>query len=136
MRLLFTNIFFILFAFFVVPVQAQELPPELLILQEKEAEGEFDPEEFSVEIRKDAQKEAALSYGARGGLSKRIYEIRQDLDKQTRVLDKVYDFIRMLDAEGYPKAFLELGSVRFEFCSVKKTDDGLQATVNISSRKE
>ena len=30
-------------------------------------------------------------------------------------LQQLYDFIRMLDAEGYPKAFLERKGVRFEF---------------------
>lgn len=30
-------------------------------------------------------------------------------------LEKVFDFIRMLDAEGYPKAFLETEHFRFEF---------------------
>lgn len=29
--------------------------------------------------------------------------------------EKVYDYIRMLDAEGYPKAFLENENFRFEF---------------------
>lgn len=84
------------FGFVVRPVWADDVPQELEELQEKEAEGEFDSEEFSLEIRKDAQKEAALSYGARGGLSKRIYEIRKDLKKQERVLDKIYDFKRLL----------------------------------------
>lgn len=32
-------------------------------------------------IREDAIREAALSYGARGGLAARTYEIRQDLEK-------------------------------------------------------
>ena len=30
-------------------------------------------------------------------------------------LNKVYDYIRMLDAEGYPKAFLNFGNFRLEF---------------------
>jgi methionyl-tRNA formyltransferase len=30
-------------------------------------------------------------------------------------LEKVFDYIRMLDAEGYPKAFLETERFRFEF---------------------
>ncbi len=101
MRLLFSNSLFIFLFIFVVGFlpqvsQAEDMPEELIELQEKEAEGEFDSEEFSLEIRKEAQKEAALSYGARGGLSKRIYEIRQDLKKQARVMDKIYDFKRLL----------------------------------------
>lgn len=30
-------------------------------------------------------------------------------------LEKIYDYIRMLDAEGYPKAFLEFGAYCLEF---------------------
>lgn len=30
-------------------------------------------------------------------------------------LDKVYDYIRMLDCEGYPSAFIETPNLRFEF---------------------
>ena len=30
-------------------------------------------------------------------------------------LNKVFDYIRMLDAEGYPPAFIETDSLRFEF---------------------
>lgn len=32
-----------------------------------------------------------------------------------RNLDEVFDYIRMLDADGYPKAFLETRNLRFEF---------------------
>jgi hypothetical protein len=34
-------------------------------------------------------------------------------------LIKIYDFIRMLDADGYPKAFLEFKKYKIEFSSVK-----------------
>jgi methionyl-tRNA formyltransferase len=30
-------------------------------------------------------------------------------------LNDIYDYIRMLDCEGYPNAFLELSNIRFEF---------------------
>ncbi|MCI8315298.1 MAG: methionyl-tRNA formyltransferase [Lachnospiraceae bacterium] len=30
-------------------------------------------------------------------------------------LEKIYDYIRMLDAEGYPRAFIEFGKYRLEF---------------------
>lgn len=71
-------------------------PPHLEFMMEIEAESEFDPEDFSLEIRKEAIKEAALSYGARGGLSQRTYEIRQDLERQTDALDRIYDFRSLL----------------------------------------
>ncbi len=33
-------------------------------------------------------------------------------------LHKLYDFIRMLDAEGYPKAYIELDKIKIEFSEV------------------
>ena len=42
-----------------------------------------------------------------------------------------YDHIRMLDAEGYPHAFLELHGMRLEFRRVSQRSDGLYADVKI-----
>ena len=42
-----------------------------------------------------------------------------------------YDQIRMLDAEGYPFAFLEAHGMRLEFRRVSKRSDGLYADVRI-----
>lgn len=44
-----------------------------------------------------------------------------------------YDQIRMLDAEGYPHAFLEAHGLRFEFRRVSRRSDGLHADVRITS---
>ncbi len=47
-------------------------------------------------------------------------------------IEKVFDFIRMLDAEGYPKAFLEAGNFRFEFSRASlKSDQSIIADVRI-----
>ena len=76
-------------------------PPTLVEIQEIEALKDFDSDEKSalpVDIRLEAVKEAALSYGARGGLASRSFEIRRDLDKRASYLDKVYDFRRLLIA--------------------------------------
>ncbi len=35
-------------------------------------------------------------------------------------LQEVYDFIRMLDAEGYPKAFIKMGKLKIEFLEVHR----------------
>ncbi len=43
-----------------------------------------------------------------------------------------YDHIRMLDAEGYPHAFLEINGMRLEFRRVTQRSDGLHADVRIS----
>lgn len=48
------------------------------------------------DIREEALREAALSFGARSGLSYRIYQIRQELNYRDRYLDKVYDFGQLL----------------------------------------
>ena len=42
------------------------------------------------------------------------------LDKKS--ISKLYDFIRMLDAEGYPKANIELENIKIEFSEVQRTD--------------
>jgi methionyl-tRNA formyltransferase len=43
-----------------------------------------------------------------------------------------YDQIRMLDAEGYPHAFLEANGLRLEFRRVSQRSDGLHADVRIT----
>lgn len=47
----------------------------------------------------------------------------------------IYDHIRMLDAEGYPLAFIKHGEFLIEFSNAEATDDGVTATVKISNRK-
>lgn len=41
-------------------------------------------------------------------------------------LSDFYDFIRMLDADGYPRAFIDLHDHRIELSDVRKTDCGLE----------
>lgn len=48
------------------------------------------------DIRKDAIREAAISYGARGGLAWRTYLIRKELETRARYMDQVYDFRQLL----------------------------------------
>lgn len=50
------------------------------------------------DIRKDAIREAAISYGARAGLAMRTYEIRQELKKRESYMDEVFDFRHLLIA--------------------------------------
>lgn len=50
-------------------------------------------------------------------------------------INKIYDYIRMLDAEGYPHAYIELNEIRYEFGRVsKKADGSLVADVRISKK--
>jgi len=50
----------------------------------------------------------------------------------TKSLDEVYDYIRMLDAEGYPKAFISLGDLKFEFTKASLNLDSVNANVKIT----
>jgi defect-in-organelle-trafficking protein DotC len=51
---------------------------------------------MALDMRKDAQREAALSYGARGGLAKRSYQIMERMNGFEPVLDRVFDFRSLL----------------------------------------
>jgi methionyl-tRNA formyltransferase len=51
-------------------------------------------------------------------------------------LEKVFDYIRMLDAEGYPKAFLETESFRFEFQRPSFKFNRIIADVIITQRND
>lgn len=46
-------------------------------------------------------------------------------------LEQVFDYIRMLDADGYPRAFLETENFRFEFERALLKDSGVIADVKI-----
>jgi len=50
-------------------------------------------------------------------------------------LRKAYDHIRMLDGEGYPRAFLEIGPLRLEFDQAKLDGENLNARVTIKTIK-
>ena len=54
---------------------------------------------------------------------------------QIETMGKVYDYIRMLDAEGYPKAFVEVGNLRIEFSRASlKSDNSIIADVRITEK--
>lgn len=73
-------------------------PPELMQLQNIEKkDGIIDAGTgMPFDVRENALREAALSYGARGGLAMRTYEIRQELEVRARYMDKVFDFRQLL----------------------------------------
>lgn len=56
--------------------------------------------------------------------------------KNLATLDKIYDYIRMLDADGYPKAFLDMGDFRLEFSRASLKDGKIIADVAITKREE
>lgn len=73
-------------------------PPQLYDLQTLPKENQVIDDEMPLplDIRRDALKEAALSYGARGGLAWRTFEIRSELLGREEYLDKVYNFRELL----------------------------------------
>lgn len=73
-------------------------PPQLsdLIHIKKENKVIDNESPLPLDIRGDAIKEAALSYGARGGLAWRTWYIRKELETRARYMDKVFDFRQLL----------------------------------------
>ena len=51
---------------------------------------------------------------------------------EARSLEELFDLIRMLDAEGYPHAFININDKRLEFSRAKLSPDGILADVKIS----
>lgn len=50
----------------------------------------------------------------------------------TGTIEQVFDMIRMLDAEGYPHAFINVGNFRLEFTRASRKADSLVADVKIT----
>jgi defect-in-organelle-trafficking protein DotC len=79
-------------------------PPTLQNLQDQDDGGRKAKETDTgntpggMQIRKEALREAALSYGARGGLAFRTFEIQRRLAEYDKSLTKTYDFRRLLIA--------------------------------------
>lgn len=57
------------------------------------------------------------------------------LPPDLRELLDVHDFVRMLDADGYPRAFLEYGGWRFEFSRSALLHEEVRADVRITRAK-
>jgi defect-in-organelle-trafficking protein DotC len=71
-------------------------PPVLADLQEQTQGEEARADQMGLQIRADAMHEAALSYGARGGLAFRTFQIQRRLAEYDTSLSKTYDFSRLL----------------------------------------
>lgn len=56
-----------------------------------------------------------------------------DIENLESLVD-VFDWIRMLDADGYPKAFLENKNFRFEFSRASLKDGSVKADVTIHKK--
>jgi len=109
------------------------IPETLIQLQEiegyKGGKDDDDDKEMPFDIRKEALKEAALSYGARGGLAWRSYEINKQIDDRTTYMDKVYDFRQLLIAA--PSGFMiEPPIISEELRALLIEGDGQKAAVS------
>ena len=80
------------------------------------------------QLFENAQKEAALSYGARGGLAHRNYEIMQRMHGFEATLDKVFNF-RLLLVNTPSGLLIEPPIVRESLDSMVITQGGNEAAV-------
>ena len=87
------------------PDEGPSPPPPVLSDLENQSVGDSGmPETSGLQIRADAVREGALSYGARGGLAYRTFEIQRRLAEYDTSLSKAFDFQRLLVAA--PSGFL------------------------------
>ena len=66
----------------------------------------------------------------------KIVNFKRRTPKQSKILNnmnlnKVFDLIRMLDAENYPRAFLETKKIKFDFSQAKKKNNKIIAKAEI-----
>lgn len=62
---------------------------------------------------------------------RRLPEQSDLLKLSPKSIDELYDFIRMLDGEGYPKAFLKSGDFMIELSEVQRRSDKLTGRFEI-----
>ena len=75
-------------------------PPQMEELQNETRGDEAKADDLGLKIRSEAIHEAGLSYGARGGLAYRTFQIQRRLAEYDKSLSKTYDFNRLLIAEA------------------------------------
>jgi defect-in-organelle-trafficking protein DotC len=78
------------------PVAVEPGPPPKLDDLKEIDESSDSSAPIGLQLRQEALREAALSYGARGGLARHTYEIMQQLRKNAQALDKTFDFSQLL----------------------------------------
>lgn len=118
------------------PLDGVRTPPEMNALQQVHKTHGTNPavmddlisKEIAIDMRRDAQREAALSYGARGGLSKRNFQILERLGGYERVLDKVFDF-RPLLVKAPSGLLIEPPIVKESLDAMVITEGGIEAAV-------
>jgi defect-in-organelle-trafficking protein DotC len=116
------------------PLDEMPTPPTLEKLQNvNEAEGQnisddLITKKMSIDMRRDSQREAALSYGARGGLAKRAFEVLEEMKAYEATLDKVFNF-RALLVRAPSGLLIEPPIVRESLDATVITEGGSEAAV-------
>ena len=59
---------------------------------------------------------------------------KQSVLPETATVESVFDHIRMLDADTYPRAFLDHGDFRLEFSDAKRGHNAVVARVTFKLR--
>ncbi|MGN0197020.1 MAG: GNAT family N-acetyltransferase [Candidatus Gastranaerophilaceae bacterium] len=70
-----------------------------------------------------------------------IVEFKRRKREQSNIYDlktikKIYDYIRMLDADGYPNAYIENNGIKYEFFNAKMGNNEIVAQVSIKEKKD
>lgn len=84
---------------------AGPVPPSIEDLRKSGFTGQSEAEvklSEALNLRAKAMREAAMSYGARSGLLRRTYEIRQALEKTSAEQDAVYNFVPLMLTDFQP----------------------------------
>lgn len=90
------------------------------------------PEFLKRELKPYKQEGEILEFKRRKPEESNFYNFlteKNDIDDK-----KIYDFIRMLDGEGYPKAYLEIGKYKMELKNIKLEVDGLSGEFKIKRK--
>jgi len=67
---------------------------------------------------------------------KRRSPIESEIPADIASIEAFYDYVRMLDAHGYPRAFLKRGNLRLEFSRIAFYDGRLVADVTVTASDE
>lgn len=112
----------------VEPAADGQTPPDLTALMNERGTGVDPRAAAAARIRNDAMREAALSYGARGGLARRTWEVRKELDLQQNHLDRTFNF-NMLTIAAPSGLLIEPPVVTEAEKNVLVSGDGQKAAV-------